>query len=88
MERTINAPEAELLSPEDTAKWLGIPVTTFSGWVRRGQIPAPRASNKAVQWYSWDQVFAIRVLLGSGFLPLDLPPEPPQRKPEKASGGG
>lgn len=78
MERSINGPEQELLSPEDAAKWMGVPITTLGDWIRHGQVPLPRVINKKVQFYSWEQVYAIRVLLGVGFFPL---PPPEKKKP-------
>lgn len=85
MERGINGPEQELLSPEEAARWLGVPKTTFLDLVRDGRIPPPQRVNQAVQFYSWEVVYAMRVLLGQGFLPL---PELPERPRERPSGAG
>ena len=73
-ERTISAPDQELLSVEEAGKWLGIPKTTWAQWVRHHQVPPPVVPNKAVQFYPWEQVVAIRTLLVAGFLPLPKPP--------------
>lgn len=78
MERRINGPDGELVSPEDAAKWLGIPYTTFAEWVRNAQVPGPRVINKQVKLYPWETVHAIKVLIGVGFLPLPLPPKQPK----------
>lgn len=77
-ERTISAPDQELLSVEEAGKWLGIPKTTWAQWVRGGQVPPPVGPNKAVQFYSWEQVFAIKVLLVASFLPLPKPANKPK----------
>jgi hypothetical protein len=81
MERTVSAPDQELPTVEEAGKWLGIPKTTWADWVRHGRVPPPHGPNKAVLFYSWEQVYAIRVLLATGFLPLPakvLPPKPPK----------
>lgn len=85
MERRINGPDDELLSPAEAAKWLNVPHTTFKAWVRDGRIPAPHGPNQSVQYYSWDQVLAMRILLAMGFLPL--PEQPKEEKPPPRGGG-
>lgn len=81
MERRIQAPDQELPTPSEAAKWLGVPPTTLENWIKKGLVPAPRVINRLVQFYPWEVVYAMKVLLGNGFLPLNTPAE-------NASSGG
>jgi predicted DNA-binding transcriptional regulator AlpA len=43
-------------SPDEAAKWLGVPKTTFHEWIGQRSYPLPQKINRAVQFYSWDVV--------------------------------
>lgn len=70
MERSLRTPDAEFLSVEETAKFLGVSVKTFRRLLKKKLLPPPRRITERVFKYPWDVVVAMGVLMRDGFLPL------------------
>lgn len=82
MQRTIDAPEQEWLTDEESAKFLGIPAGTFGYLVRHGKFPkGKRWTSKEVRW-PWRLVLGASWLMESGYFDSDI--EDAEDQPEES----
>ncbi len=91
MERTIHAPDADLLTEAEAAAWLRLQLDDFREFVRMGILPAgiPYKKQPSKHVWPWLDVIAVAHLLGRGFiqLPDGVDPEAGEKLPKTPKSG-